>query len=365
MLPYLERYPENASTPLRIPLDHSPFRIGRSAEADCIIYSTQVSKEHAEIVRVGAEYRIRDLGSTNGTFVNGQRITDSLLASGDIVHLAHKELRFGWDRTGINSEFEVSLTESVHSRLPGSFIRGAEHLRELLSQQSVRVVFQPIIHLDTGLTLGYEALCRSTHPQLGLNPSKLFHLAEQCKLAPELSGMLRLLAANEASRLGASSRVFMNLHPTEKLDEPLVDSLCEVQRILRGDQPLVVEVHEDMVADLRTMRWFRDRLKQLDIGLAYDDFGAGQARLAELAEVPPEFIKLHMALIRGIELAHARQDLVQALNRVTRDLGVQLIAEGIERLEEEQVCRTLGCQYGQGYLFGRPQVIPPVDSGRT
>ena len=91
--------------------------------------------------------------------------------------------------------------------------------------------------------------------------------------------------------------------------------------------------------------------------MAYDDFGAGQARLHELAEAPPNFIKLHLTLIRDIHQSHARQELVQALNHVSKDLGVDLIAEGIETEEEAAVCRGLGCRFGQGYLFGRPQSV--------
>jgi EAL domain-containing protein (putative c-di-GMP-specific phosphodiesterase class I) len=360
---YLEHYPENGGAPQRIPLDRCPFRIGRSAEADYIIYSSQVSKVHAEITSAGGEYRLRDLQSTNGTFVNGRRVTDALLTSGDIVHFAHKEFRFGHQGTKPTSDFEISITDPAESRLPPSLIRGAQHLQELLAKRLVRIVFQPIIDLDTRATLGYEALGRNTHPELAelaLNPSELFHLADQCRLAHELSRVLRLVAAKEAYRVRSGCKIFLNLHRSEKLNERLIASLREVQSILRSDQQMVIEVHEDMVADLQTMRGFRDRLKELNIGLAYDDFGAGQARLAELAEVPPDFIKLHMMLIRGIDLAQARRELVQALNGVITDLGVQLIAEGIERPEEEEVCRSLGCRYGQGYLFGRPQQTPLV-----
>src|SRR5438477_560923 len=96
-LPFLEHYPEPGEAPHRILVDQLPFRIGRSMTAQYIIYARQVSKDHSEIYREGMEFRIRDLGSTNGTFVNGQRISQAPLVNGDIIHVAHKELRFGYE----------------------------------------------------------------------------------------------------------------------------------------------------------------------------------------------------------------------------------------------------------------------------
>lgn len=93
-MPYLEHYPQDGGTSRRIPLTPLPFRIGRSSVCEFVIMSNEVSKEHAEIFRVGDEYRIRDLGSTNGTFINGSRIIEAPLADDDCFHLGDEELRF-------------------------------------------------------------------------------------------------------------------------------------------------------------------------------------------------------------------------------------------------------------------------------
>jgi EAL domain-containing protein (putative c-di-GMP-specific phosphodiesterase class I) len=356
-LPFLEHYPEPGGGAHCIPLDHFPFRIGRCLTADFTIYSRQVSKDHTEISRQDAEFRIRDLGSTNGTFVNGKRVVDSGLQNGDIIHIAQKEFRFSYKPVQPLNDSDKFVTDSISSQVPFSMIHGIEHLRELLVQHRVSVVFQPILHLPTNRTLGYEALGRGAHDELSANPCDLFRLAEHFRLAPDLSGLFRMVALEEAARLPGSPLVFFNVHPSEMEKETFVRSLAEVSSEIRAGERMVLEIHEDVVADTASLRRFRDQVRELGILLAYDDFGTGQARLAELAEVPPDFVKLDMALIRGIDEAKARQELLQALSRLSDDLGIQVIAEGIETVEEAKTCHQLGCKYGQGYFLGRPQPV--------
>ena len=93
-LAYLERYAEAGGPVERIPLLALPFIIGRSEQAGHTIYSNKVSREHAAIVVVGDQYAVRDLQSTNGTFVNGRRTAEHVLHDGDIIHIAHVEFAF-------------------------------------------------------------------------------------------------------------------------------------------------------------------------------------------------------------------------------------------------------------------------------
>src|SRR5262249_44929972 len=151
-----------------------------------IIYSRQISKEHTEIVQTGKDYLIRDLGSTNGTFINGKRIEVATLTNGDIIHVAHKEFRFNQESSEAPEDLHSWFTELAASRLPVSIIRGNQHLTELLTQNHARIVFQPIVLLGTGTIVGYEALGRGTHSALSPNPSDLFGLASQCNLASKL-----------------------------------------------------------------------------------------------------------------------------------------------------------------------------------
>jgi EAL domain-containing protein (putative c-di-GMP-specific phosphodiesterase class I) len=353
-LAYLEHYPEPGMVQ-RIWLSRFPFRIGRTKTADHPVYSSQVSKFHAEIRRAGDQFLIRDVGSTNGTFVNGQRVSEAVLWPGDIIHVAHKEFRFGCGAAEAPADSEGPNTEYADSRLPPSFIHGNLLLREMLTQHRVKIVFQPIVNLETWETAGYEALGRGTHDKLSPNPFELFQLAERCQLAPELSRLFRMTAVKEACALPAGVPIFFNVHPLELENRSFIDSLAEVAAAMRPDQRMILEVHEDVVADSRTIGQLRDQLRARAIGLAFDDFGAGQTRLTELAEAPPDYIKLDRKLIRDLDRSPARQELLQALNRVAHGLGIRLVAEGIETAREAETCLRLGCHLGQGFLFGSPQ----------
>ena len=123
-------------------------------------------------------------------------------------------------------------------------------------------------------------------------------------------------------------------------------------------RPLILEIHEATATRSEQMRQLRSVLQELQIGLAYDDFGAGQARLVELADVPPDYLKFDMSLVQGIGSATVeRQKMVESLVQMTHELGIIPLAEGVEEQVDHDVCRQMGFSCGQGYLYGRPE--PP------
>ena len=100
------------------------------------------------------------------------------------------------------------------------------------------------------------------------------------------------------------------------------------------------------------------QLKSMGLKFAYDDFGAGQSRLNELAEVPPDFVKFDMSLIRNIDRAQGtKQKMLSRLVHMVADLGSTSLAEGVETEGEAVVCRQMGFKLCQGYLTGRPALV--------
>jgi EAL domain-containing protein (putative c-di-GMP-specific phosphodiesterase class I) len=149
--------------------------------------------------------------------------------------------------------------------------------------------------------------------------------------------------------------LFLNTHPSELGDfKRLILSLREI-RSSRPEQPLTLEVHEAAAADLCTMKMLRLALDDLHMKLAYDDFGAGQARLNELVEARPDFVKFDRKLITGLDKSDAgRRQLLESLVQMCRRLGIVTLAEGVETAAEAKACREVGFELLQGFYFGRP-----------
>jgi EAL domain-containing protein (putative c-di-GMP-specific phosphodiesterase class I) len=354
-LPYLEYYPAPSGLPQRVALRCFPFSIGRDSAAHLVIPSRRVSQTHAVITREGEGCYICDLHSTNGTFVNGQRVEANVpLQEGDIVHLADMEFRFAY-ALGTRSDESPMTTEMGDALSPLSFIRVQEYLVKLISGRLATAYFQPIVQLADRRVIGYESLARGRHDALPDNPAQLLDLASRSGLATELSDMFRKQALVEADRLPTDTLLFLNLHPEEVRSGTLLRSLAEIPAAVRAARPLVVEVHEDVVTGAQSLQQLRDDLRDLGIRLAYDDFGAGQTRLAELAAVPPDFVKLDRKVVQDLPYSRPLQELVRTLGQVSERLNCEVIAEGVETEAEAETCLHLGCRLAQGYLFGRPQ----------
>ena len=154
--------------------------------------------------------------------------------------------------------------------------------------------------------------------------------------------------------------MFVNTHPKETFADAFFDAL-KALRAQQGAPQLVVEVHETAVVDVEQMRDLAARLGEIGVPFAYDDFGAGQARIAELGDVPAHFVKFDMGLVRGIhEAGEGKQRVVRDLVKLVLDLGSVPLAEGVELEAEAVVCREMGFQLVQGYLTGKPVPISAV-----
>jgi EAL domain-containing protein (putative c-di-GMP-specific phosphodiesterase class I) len=359
---YLESFVEGGRQLRRIALAQLPFRVGRLPDLDLPLASESVSKEHAELFLRDSSLYVRDLGSKNGTLVNNERVTEKTekeLHEGDILHFAQVEFRVGRqeieepDEQGIEPS-TVSLTEM---KLPQQFVEGARELPQLLKLGQVTSVFQPIVSLPASNLIGYEAFGRGRHPRLPEAPLELFEVARGVGAEAELSQVFREKALELALSRTRIQGLFLNVHAAE-LDKPdLVRAVTEA-RHRAPHLRLTLDVHEGALDDRNRIKRLCAQLRQSRIGIAYDDFGAGQARLLELAEDPPDFLKFDMSFIRGIDSAPvSRRSLLISLVSVARDLLVQTVAEGVETAEEADACMRIGFTHAQGFFFGRPRPI--------
>jgi EAL domain-containing protein (putative c-di-GMP-specific phosphodiesterase class I) len=324
-------------------------RVGRKPGSELLLSNPTVSGSHAEFILRKDELWLVDLGSTNGTFINGKRITtETQIQEEDLIQFAEVPLR----------------VRRNHRKMAASTVAGNSdeqamalvQFDRLMEQRLVDPHFQTIIDLINGSTVGYEVLARST--VLGLEScGAMFDAAARLHMEVDLSRMLRWEGIRRATELPGNPKIFVNTHPLELQSDGLLNSMIMVRQLTQ-QASLVLEIHEAAISDPKQMRELKAKLKELRIELAFDDFGAGQTRLAELTEARPDYLKFDMSLIRDIDQAGPeRQKLISSLINVTLDLGIAPLAEGIETAGEAEVCRQLGFQFAQGYHFGRPVSI--------
>ncbi|HEX3724753.1 MAG TPA: EAL domain-containing protein [Pirellulales bacterium] len=347
---YLEGFVGDQPNLRQIAVNTWPFRIGRRTDASFCLSSNSISKDHAEIRREGQSLVIRDLDSRNGTFVNGHRVLpESRLKSGDIVHFANLEFRLGQQ-----SNSDAGATMQVDR---SQWILSASVFDQLFEPGAATPYYQPIVRLRSREICGHEVLARSRVTGL-TNPQQMFEAATRLGKEGSLSRLFRQEGVRSAYLLSRETNLFLNIHPAELGDAALVESLGEL-RSGAPDQALTLEIHEAAITDPVAMRELRRSLVDLEIELAYDDFGAGQARLTDLVEVPPEYLKFDAQLVREIHLGpRQRQQMLGTLVRMAHDLGIVVLAEGVESEGESATCADLGFDLGQGYYYGKP--LPPT-----
>jgi EAL domain-containing protein (putative c-di-GMP-specific phosphodiesterase class I) len=338
----------SADQPVRsIAVSSSPFLVGRHGHAALTIPSGTVSGVHAELRLEDGDLIVKDLGSTNGTFVNGARLEDECtLRSGDLLQFAEVVFRVGLDRGHVDSR-TIAGDSSDRALALIQFDK-------LMSEKAVLPHFQPIVDYRTGDTVGYEILGRSRLFGLG-TPHAMFSAAAVLDLESELSRLMRTEGIYGAVSLPGDPLLFVNTHPAELMEQGVLEFSLRELRELAPTGRIVLEIHEAAVTCVRQMREMRSLLAELNMGLAYDDFGAGQARIVELGEAPPDYLKFDIELIRDIDRASPeRHRMLASLVNIVRDLGISSLAEGIETEAEHEVCRQMGFHFAQGFLYGRP-----------
>jgi EAL domain-containing protein (putative c-di-GMP-specific phosphodiesterase class I) len=326
--------------------------VGRHPDNDLCLANPTVSGYHAELIPAQDGLTVIDLQSTNGTFVDGSGVKDRVVLHGGetlqfgtaVFHVRRRDQALA----GVTVSVDVASNAQTYLKF-----------QRLLDDPALVPFFQPVRELPSKRLVGFEVLARS-HVEGLETPTDMFRVAATLNCEAELSELAREQGVYHGSRLGYP--LFLNTHPSELDTLGLLRSLEQLRQSY-PDVPLHVEVHEAALASTGSLRQLRESLRALDIGLAYDDFGAGQARLRELVDVPPDFVKFDMCLVRGLDTASAEhRQLVRSLVEVARELGVTTLAEGVETAEEAKACESLGFELAQGYFFGRPA---PVGSHTT
>ena len=232
-------------------------------------------------------------------------------------------------------------------------------VRELIASGGIRSVYQPVVHLETGAVLGYEALARGPEGSPLESPCELLGAGREAGVIVELDWACRAAAIEGAlaADLGSSLTLFVNVEPDTNPTHPpayLEPLLAEARRRLR----IIVEVTEGAVVDspsslLATVDWSRDQ----SWGVALDDLGADPGSLAVMPFLVPDVIKLDLSLVQRQGRSEVGR-IVSAVLCQAEHTGAAVLAEGIETEEHREAALAMGATLGQGWLFGRPGPLP-------
>jgi len=295
---------------------------------------------------------ILDLGASIGFALSPIHGVDgeALIASADFA--LYRAKTAGGNATRMYDHSMRSET-SARRELRDELLKG-------LRRGELELFYQPQVCLVGGGIVGLEALIRWNHPVRGLLlPGAFLSALEQSALALEIGWWTLDEAAKHASQLqhaGYPIKVGVNLFPEQLRARNLIHKVANVlqRHSLRPDR-LELEVTEKIALadDDRSVEAIA-AARKLGVGIAFDDFGTGFASLSSLQRYPLTTLKIDRGFIRHITSRSSDTAITKALIGLGRDLGLDVIAEGIETPEQEQALLALGCPSGQGYRYGKP-----------
>ncbi len=216
--------------------------------------------------------------------------------------------------------------------------------------QQLWVAFQPIIRDDYSV-FAYEALMRSEEPSLP-HPGAVLSAAERLDSLFELGRLVRARAAQKIDQAPPETNLFVNCHPLDLIDPALYDPEAPLSRQAHR---VVLEVTERSSLDeVRDVRSRVADLRALGFRIALDDFGAGYAGLTSFAQLEPEIVKMDLSIVRDVETSYIKQKVIRSTTTLAKDMGILVVAEGVETQAERDCLLELGVDLLQGFLFAKP-----------
>ena len=236
-----------------------------------------------------------------------------------------------------------------------------QDLLDVLQNQAITSVLQPIVSLRDGAVFGYEALGRGPAGTPLENPEALIQCALENGRMLELEHLFRRSALRAARQMPTGIRLFLNVNPNIIQDSHFGMGFTKeyLTRFAISAEDIVFEITErESVVNLRGFKQIIEHYKGQNYQISIDDAGAGYSGLNLISDVQPHFIKLDMQLIRGVDKDLTRQALIKSMQEFAALTNTRIIAEGIETEEELATLISFDVPYGQGYFLRRPDPTP-------
>ncbi|SMQ70266.1 EAL domain, c-di-GMP-specific phosphodiesterase class I (or its enzymatically inactive variant) [Devosia lucknowensis] len=288
-------------------------------------------------------------------------------------HTLHVDVLAGFaagsaDPSELLNQAEIALIHARSERLPARGFSRADQsaldrhrrldsdLRQALSRDQLRLLFQPQVDLSDGRIVGVESLMRWEHPELGLvSPAEFIPLAEETGLIVELGRWILDRACSQAVAWPVPISVAVNVSPVQFLRSDLIASVeAALSRSGLPPERLDLEITESSrVTDPSRVHDVMWHLQKLGVHLSIDDFGTGYSALSHFRDLPFDMVKIDQGFVRDRK-SESDRVLLAAIVELARKMGKQTLAEGVEDAETAAILRAMGCTFAQGYHFGRP-----------
>ena len=231
-------------------------------------------------------------------------------------------------------------------------------LIEALSDGQVFLVYQPVVSLRTGQIEAVEALVRWGHPERGcLAPDSFLPQAQRSRLGGVVTAFVVQEAARQWSQWheqGLAVSLAVNVPPAELVDDTVPAAIAELARCGLDPRSLTVEVTERWIPDLASIEPALDALQELGVRLSIDDFGTGDSTLMRLHRLSFQEIKIDRMFVEQVQAQGPGRQIIRFATELAHSLGMDVVAEGVERADQVGPLRDLGVDRMQGYHLGRP-----------
>jgi len=256
----------------------------------------------------------------------------------------------------VNGRKQVTFFDPMMTR---NLVRRREiesELRAALQRNELSIFFQPIIDLETGRIRAFEALVRWFHPEKGeLRPDEFIPVAEESGAIITLGNWITAQAAKAAATWPEDVTIAVNLSPLQiRAPGAALGILNAVREAQLDPKRLELEITETVLLDhSRNTELFIEELGRAGVRFALDDFGTGYSSLGYLSKYPFSKIKVDRSFVSGINTGKKSDAIIRAVSGMGSTLGMEIVAEGLETLEQVNAVRAAGCTLGQGYYFSR------------